>query len=415
MTPRPILAALRSHRIAALLIVLEIALAFAIVSNALYLVVQRYAVVGQSSGLAERELVLLKLNTANKSQETAAAAEANLAALRAIPGVRAASLINSMPLSGYQWGLGYATRPMPVAKFLTSPEMVQTPIYIGDGDYLHTLGVRILQGGGLSASAYRTTYNAGDPISNLLQQSEALVTQAYAQRLWPHQSAVGKVMYLGPEPVVVRGVVSNILRPYIPLTHIAPDNHYGVILPFHTGSGTGWFVLRTTPHLRTRVLHAARAKLQALHPDATITDAQTYAQMRGDYFADTRALLWLLLGTVLALLAVTAVGIVGLASFWVQQRTRQIGMRRALGATRGDILRYFQTENFLLATAGIVLGCAAAIGINVWLMAHYAVPRLPVMYLPIGALALWLLGQLAVLGPALRAARVPPTVAMRMS
>ncbi len=413
MTPRPILAALRSHRIAALLIVLEIALAFAIVSNALYLVVQRYAVVGQSSGLAERELVLLKLNTANKSQETAAAAEANLAALRAIPGVRAASLINSMPLSGYQWGLGYATRPMPVAKFLTSPEMVQTPIYIGDGDYLHTLGVRILQGGGLSASAYRTTYNAGDPISNLLQQSEALVTQAYAQRLWPHQSAVGKVMYLGPEPVVVRGVISNFLRPYIPLTHIAPDNHYGVILPFHTGSGTGWFVLSTTPHLRPRVLHAARAKLQALHPDATITDAQTYTQMRSDYFADTRALLWLLLGTVLALLAVTAVGIVGLASFWVQQRTRQIGMRRALGATRGDILRYFQTENFLLATLGIVLGCAAAIGINVWLMAHYAVPRLPVMYLPIGALALWLLGQLAVLGPALRAARVPPTVAMR--
>ena len=88
-------------------------------------------------------------------------------------------------------------------------------------------------------------------------------------------------------------------------------------------------------------------------------------------------------------------------------------MRRALGARRRDILRYFQTENFLLATAGIALGCAAAIGINVWLMAHYAVPRLPVMYLPLGALLLWGLGQLAVLGPALRAARVAPTVAMR--
>jgi putative ABC transport system permease protein len=97
----------------------------------------------------------------------------------------------------------------------------------------------------------------------------------------------------------------------------------------------------------------------------------------------------------------------------VQQRTRQIGVRRALGARRVDILRYFQTENFLLATLGIALGCAAAIGINVWLMAHYAVPRLPIVYLPIGAVALWLLGQLAVLGPALRAARVPPTTAMR--
>ena len=135
--------------------------------------------------------------------------------------------------------------------------------------------------------------------------------------------------------------------------------------------------------------------------------------MRQRYFRDDRSMAWLLVSTILALLGVTAIGIVGLASFWVQQRTRQIGVRRALGARRIDILRYFQTENFLLATAGIVLGCAAAIGINVWLMAHYAVPRLPIVYLPIGAVALWTLGQLAVLGPALRAARVAPTLAMR--
>ncbi|MDE1899219.1 MAG: FtsX-like permease family protein, partial [Xanthomonadaceae bacterium] len=131
------------------------------------------------------------------------------------------------------------------------------------------------------------------------------------------------------------------------------------------------------------------------------------------YFQNDRAMAGILAGVIAALLLTTAFGIAGLASFWVQQRTRQIGVRRALGARRIDILRYFQTENFLLATAGIALGCAAAIGINVWLMTHYAVPRLPIVYLPIGAVALWLLGQLAVLGPARRAARVPPTMAMR--
>ena len=106
-------------------------------------------------------------------------------------------------------------------------------------------------------------------------------------------------------------------------------------------------------------------------------------------------------------------GIVGLASFWVQQRTKQIGVRRALGATRGQILRYFQTENFLLATLGIVLGMMLAYGINQLLMGKYELPRLPAMYLPIGAVVLWLLGQLAVFGPARRAAAVPPAVATR--
>jgi putative ABC transport system permease protein len=124
-------------------------------------------------------------------------------------------------------------------------------------------------------------------------------------------------------------------------------------------------------------------------------------------------MMWLLVAVCIALLVVTALGIVGLASFWVQQRTKQIGVRRALGATRGQILRYFQTENFLLATLGIVIGMMLAYGINQLLMGKYELPRLPALYLPIGAVVLWLLGQLAVFGPARRAAAVPPAVATR--
>jgi putative ABC transport system permease protein len=88
-------------------------------------------------------------------------------------------------------------------------------------------------------------------------------------------------------------------------------------------------------------------------------------------------------------------------------------VRRALGATRADILHYFQTENFLLATIGIALGMLLAYGINLFLMLHYELPRLPGYYLPVGALTLWIIGQLAVLGPALRAAAVPPVEATR--
>jgi putative ABC transport system permease protein len=76
-------------------------------------------------------------------------------------------------------------------------------------------------------------------------------------------------------------------------------------------------------------------------------------------------------------------------------------------------MQYFQTENFLLSGAGVVLGMALAYGINLYLMRHYEITRMPWYYLPVSAVALWALGQLAVLGPALRAANVPPVVATR--
>jgi putative ABC transport system permease protein len=76
-------------------------------------------------------------------------------------------------------------------------------------------------------------------------------------------------------------------------------------------------------------------------------------------------------------------------------------------------MQYFQTENFLLSTAGVAAGMIMAFGINLYLMQHYQLDRMPWYYLPASAVALWLLGQLAVLGPALRAANVPPVVATR--
>ena len=408
MTPRPILSALRRHKIAALLIVLEIALAFAIVSNAVYMVIGRLQRVDLPSGIDERNLVLLRLATAGKQNGSVASAQTDLTALRAIPGVVSASAINTLPLSDSQWGLAYSLRPMRAFS-----DGVPAPVFFGGPELLQTLGIRVIQGDALRPSAY-SDLSPKDVFKTFVNARQALITKAFAHRLWPHASAVGKVMYMGATPVLVVGVVSNIIKPYISASADDPANYYGVISPFRTGPDlNAWYALRCQPADCARVLKAAATKLQAMHPTETLISRESFRHMRERYFRNDRAMAWLLVSTIIALLGVTAIGIVGLASFWVQQRTRQIGVRRALGARRIDILRYFQTENFLLATAGIALGCAAAISINVWLMTHYAVPRLPIVYLPIGAALLWLLGQLAVLGPALRASRVPPTTAMR--
>jgi putative ABC transport system permease protein len=115
----------------------------------------------------------------------------------------------------------------------------------------------------------------------------------------------------------------------------------------------------------------------------------------------------------LILIGVTAAGIVGLTSFWVGQRHRQIGVRRALGARKADILHYFQAENLLIAGIGAVIGVLLAIGLNLWLMHHYEMDRLPVLYVIAGVAAVLMLGQAAVFAPARRASNVPPVVATR--
>ena len=171
--------------------------------------------------------------------------------------------------------------------------------------------------------------------------------------------------------------------------------------------------MRVDPAQRDAVLKAATPVLESIGGKRMVREARTLEEMRSSYYAQDRAMIWLLGGVCVALLLVTALGIVGLASFWVQQRTRMIGTRRALGATRGQILRYFQLENLLLSSAGIALGMGAAYGINLALIRSYELPLLPAYYLPVGALTLCLLGQLAVLGPARRAAALPPVAALR--
>jgi putative ABC transport system permease protein len=105
----------------------------------------------------------------------------------------------------------------------------------------------------------------------------------------------------------------------------------------------------------------------------------------------------------------------GLTSYWVAERRRQIGIRRALGATRHAILRLFQKENFLIALSGVLIGVVLAVALNLWLISRFEMVRLDPTYVIGSGIAMLLLGQIAVLWPAMRAAQVPPALAIRGS
>ncbi len=177
------------------------------------------------------------------------------------------------------------------------------------------------------------------------------------------------------------------------------------------------YAVRVEPTLREAALRSVRKVIQqhfgALLPTGITARVSTYRSRREAVFKSQRAALGLFAGITLAVVAVTVIGIMGLTGFWVQKRTRQIGIRRALGARRADILRYFLAENALIVSIGVAIGMLLAYLGNALLMHYYELARLPWSWLPIGAVVMLLLGQLAVLGPALRAAAVPPVVATR--
>jgi putative ABC transport system permease protein len=97
----------------------------------------------------------------------------------------------------------------------------------------------------------------------------------------------------------------------------------------------------------------------------------------------------------------------------VTTRTKQLGTRRAIGATKFHVLRYFVVENWIVTTMGALVGCVVALAAGVRLSMMFQMARLPLYYLVAGVIALWVLGVLAVLVPARRAASISPATATR--
>jgi putative ABC transport system permease protein len=161
------------------------------------------------------------------------------------------------------------------------------------------------------------------------------------------------------------------------------------------------------------VMKEAQRQLLALNRARILDKARTMTESRRLVYKDDRGLAIILAVVSATMLVVTALGIIGITSFWVAQRRRQIGIRRAMGATRTAILRYFQTENLMIATAGAVLGIALAMALNFWMAGKFEMARLQIGYTLVAAVVVLLLGQVAVLWPALRAASISPVAAIR--
>jgi putative ABC transport system permease protein len=402
MQIKPILAALKHHRLATLLIALEIALACAVLCNACFLIANRINAMHMVSGVNEKSLAFVSVTgfDAEKAKDINARM---VAGLSGIQGVKSVGIVNSLPFTPQSGRVGISLNPS------QDPTVTVVDLYLGDAAALRAMDLHLVEGRMPADGDYQSVSQFAP------SDASVLITRSLANTLWPGSDPLGKEFWCCTSHLRVMGVVDHLVVPQ-PEGHDDMEREFSAFIPSRPGKGlAGSYVVNADPKDIQRVFRDAVLVTQKVAPDVVFDheNSGTLNDIREQYFHNDRIMVGMMLGVIFVLMLVTALGIVGLASFWVQQRRKQIGVRRAVGATRGDILRYFLAENFLIVTGGILLGVVFALALNLVLMEQYEVPRLPLYYLPIAAVALWALGQLAVLAPALRAAAVPPVVATR--
>ncbi len=413
MSIRILFSTLRRHSMMPALVLLQVAVACAILCNVLFLVWQQLQPMLAPSGVAGNQLILVDRLASPQRAFTTAEVRGGEVALREVPGVRAATAAFGLPM--------VRGNLMDIA--LQGPTGVKVGVngYLGAG-LIDVLGLQLVAGRDFLPSEYRDfgiggtheKWSAGGP-------QPIIITQALAKRLFANGRALGRLLTdpsdkndLGYQVV---GIVRHLLRNQLGLATNGRADDTVLLARRIASTSTLSYAVRVEPTLREAALRSVRKVIQqhfgALLPTGITARVSTYRSRREAVFKSQRAALGLFAGITLAVVAVTVIGIMGLTGFWVQKRTRQIGIRRALGARRADILRYFLAENALIVSIGVAIGMLLAYLGNALLMHYYELARLPWSWLPIGAVVMLLLGQLAVLGPALRAAAVPPVVATR--
>lgn len=408
----PILRAMKHNRTRVVLIVLEIAITLAIVTNCVNVILAEREKMAQQSGMDDDNLLSLRVRPfAPEFQQMSfldTAIDADVRAIAAIPGVRA---VANTSLSLWEGG-GSSSTFVPVGGRDT--QRVQFQTYYSTKDLVDAVGAKLIAG-----RAFRDgDHGVGtepDPLN------VAIISKAAADLLFPGQPAVGKSFQraINPgdppsTPITVIGVIEEFYNPWGMPGSDDPLAEKVVFIPARVGSyGRGIpFFIRTEPGAMRSVAEQVEKKLAEVHP-GRVFEFLSMNDKKNRWFSGSKIIVTTMSCIIVVLVAVTALGLLGLTSLSVTERTRQIGTRRALGATRADILRHFLLENWLVTTAGLVLGVFGAYALNFLLVSHVSDLKLEWQIVAAGVVLLWVNGLLSTIPPALRASMVSPSIATR--
>lgn len=397
----PILRALRQSKVGAVLIALQIAFTMTVLVNAYFMISERVRLSQRPSGVVEEDLFYLTSRGFGTRFNERVTVEEDLAMLRRTPGIVDAIQVNAIPLEGSGWSMNLKTEPR------DEIEGSGVAIYMVDEHAIDTMGVKLIAGENFTPGdvGWRERARTSWP-------DKTIVSLATAEALFPDDpfAAVGQTVYIAShEPITIIGIIDRLQAPWNGWKGVERS----MLVPDHTLFGSSRYLIRTEPGRREEMMPLIEEQLASRNTDRIIRQMRSMPETRKESYTVHRGLAVVLSVVMVVLTFVTALGIVGLASFSVSRRTKQIGTRRALGARKRDILRYFLVENFLITSMGVALGAAMTVGFNMWLVQALSFPKIDWAYVPVGMFALWLIGLVSVYGPALRAASVPPAVATR--
>ena len=396
---RPILSAMLRNKTGAILVGLQIALTLAVVANSVSIIMTRAEKIGRPPGIDSENLIFVQSYGFGPNYDQRSTIDDDLRLLRSLPGVVSASPISQIPMSGggSSTNLG--------AEQTREKVTINTNHFSIDEHGVEALGVKLVEGRNFTQSEiqFNPDPNNSDFVPFVILNKDA------AKAIFGTEHAVGKTVYDLSHSAIVIGIMDNMLGSWVgwdKLTQV-------MLTPRIEAGPLARYVVRAQPGRRDALIADIEQKLSGTNPNRAITYVRPHQFYKErSYRADSRMVgfLSVLIGL---MVSVTALGIVGLASFHVSVRRKQIGTRRAVGARRVDIIRYFMLENWMLTTGGVIAGSVLAFAFGQWLSSAYSLPRLPPSYVAGGVVVLWILGQLAAFLPARRAAAIPPAIATR--
>jgi putative ABC transport system permease protein len=384
-----------------ILIALQIAVTMAIMVNAIAIMQERGSRMARPSGLDEANTFAFVSVGFVPDMNNQALINEDLDTLRNLPGVKHVTASNSFPLRQGGWSEGLHREPG-VGKSVSS-----SAIYFVDEHGLDTFGLELVDGENFAPEQIGWDSDTDDP-----WPATVIVSQALGEHLFPDHdgSYVGKTFYFNDDnPAKIVGVVKTLQSPWQGWAGV----ERAMLVPQRRDSEFVRYIVRTEPGYRDELMVQAEELLANSNKERIIRNMVTMDEVRKLAYLGDAAMIKILTFVVALLTAITGLGLVGLASFSVARRTRQIGIRRALGATKPAIVRYFMLENFVVSSIGIVAGGILAVGLNILMVQAFSLTPLAWYVIPIAMVVLWVVGQLAVAGPARKASNISPAIATR--
>ncbi len=396
-----IIKALLRNKTGAMLIALQIALTLTIMVNAVFMMQVRSEQMARPSGLDEDNIFHLSNTIFADDYNQQVNLQRDLDIIRNIDGVIDATQINAIPISGGGWSMSLQTKPG------EEQDDTGVAVYMVDDHGINSLGLELIMGENFAPTdiEWRSSSMTSWP-------AKIIMSQAMAQTLFADdwQNAVGKTVYIGrDEPMQIIGLVKTLQAPWNGWNGVERS----ILVPYQMETSGGRFIIRSEPGRRDELMPIIEKTLSDADKGRIIRRVTTMAETRERSYRNHNAVNNILTIVIILLTVITGFGIVGLAMFSINRRTKQIGTRRALGASRQQIMSYFMLENLIISSFGIALGLMGAVGLNMWLVNTFAMQPLHSELLILGAIALYIVGQLAVLYPATKAARISPAIATR--